>query len=194
MQNNAQSVETQDQRIHERIQVRLAGKLFVPAEEVTLDCIVTDLSAGGAGLYCSEPPPLDSFIVLYIEGFGRFDGVATRFVEGQLGVKFVCRDAKRKRLEECLAAFINEGMLGVTRLRRYSRASGKHHIDFFTMSDGRKIPCEVQDVSLQGVFLQTLSRPAIGEIVYVGRTRAWVARHGDGGIGVQFQEPAASAL
>src|SRR6185312_4309159 len=85
-----------ERRTYERIATALQGKFFIPAEELTLDCEIVNLSAGGAGVRCEEPPPLQTFVVLYIEGFGRFECVATRFAEGQLGLHFVCKEAKRQ--------------------------------------------------------------------------------------------------
>ena len=187
MGSNAQVVA--DQRSSERVQVKLAGKLFVPAEEITLDCTIVNLSVGGAGIYCPEPPPLDCFVVLYIDGFGRFEGVTTRYVEGELGLKFVCKDAKRQRLEQDLAAYVADGMTGITRLRRHRRDAAPIQIDYFTMSDGGEAAtCKVMDISLQGALLKTSARPAIGEIIQLGQTRAWVVRHHQEGIGVQFQQ------
>jgi hypothetical protein len=183
-----------EQRADERVNVRLEGKLFVPAEETTLDCLILDLSAGGAGIYCAEPPPLDTFVVLYINGFGRFDGVATRYVKGELGLRFVCKDAKRKRLEQDLAAYVQEGMLGVTRSRRLQRRTPRAPIDHFTRSNGDVVPCELLDISLQGVSLRTKLHPPIGEVVELGQTKGWVIRHFDDCIGVQFlQRPVAGA-
>lgn len=188
MAANAQPARSDDQRENERVTVTLAGKLFVPAEEVTLDCMVVNLSVGGAGIYCPEPPPLDAFIVLYVAGFGRFEGVTTRFVKGELGLKFLCKEAKRKRLEQDLANFVNGGMLGVTRLRRYPRAAAANQISYFTGRDGKSVACELLDVSLQGALLKTTARPAIGEVVQLGQTRGWVVRHHDDGVGIQFQQ------
>ncbi|HKQ11065.1 MAG TPA: PilZ domain-containing protein [Rhizomicrobium sp.] len=178
-----------DQRRSERFQVRLAGKLFVPAEEITLDCTIINLSVGGAGIYCPEPPPLDCFVVLYIDSFGRFEGATTRYVEGELGLRFVCKEAKRQRLEQDLAAFVADGMTGVTRLRRHRRTAAQVQIDHFTTSNGFKTVCKLMDISLQGAMLKTMARPAIGEPIQLGQTRAWVVRHHDEGIGVQFQQP-----
>ena len=189
MKNNAQLARLQDQRSSERVAVRLDGKLFVPAEESTLDCNIVNLSLGGAGIYCDEPPPLDAFVVLYIDGFGRFEGVTTRYVQGELGLKFVCKDAKRKRLELDLAAFVQDGMTGMTRLRRHRRTAAAPHIDSFKCADGSAVACQLQDISLQGAMLRTKVRPLVGEIIHLGGTRAWVARHHEDGIGVQFQEP-----
>jgi hypothetical protein len=184
----AQPARSYDQRENERIVVTLPGKLFVPAEEATLDCTVVNLSVGGAGIHCPEPPPLDAFVVLYVDGFGRFEGVTTRFVKGELGLKFICKDAKRKRLEQKLTDFVKEGMKYVTRLRRYSRAATSSEISHFTYADGEPMPCEVQDISIQGALLKTTARPAIGELVQLGQTHGWVVRHHENGIGVQFQQ------
>jgi hypothetical protein len=188
MASNAQLAQSTDQRSNERVQVRLAGKLFVPAEEITLDCTIINLSVGGAGIHCPEPPPLDCFVVLYIDSFGRFEGVTTRYVEGELGLRFVCKDAKRQRLEQDLAAFVADGMTGVTRLRRHRRDAAPIQIDYFTTGDGFETVCKLMDISLQGALLKTKARPAIGEVIQLGQTRAWVVRHHDEGIGVQFQQ------
>jgi hypothetical protein len=188
MGENVQTVRSFDQRSSERVPVRLSGKLFVPAEECTLDCTILNLSLGGAGVHCPEPPPLDAFVVLYVDGFGRFDGVTTRYVNGELGLKFVCKDAKRKRLEQDLEAYIKDGMSGVTRLRRHRRTASNHQIDSFTCSDGSEMACKLMDISFQGAMLKTAARPAIGEVIHLGRTRAWVVRHHEQGIGVQFQQ------
>jgi PilZ domain len=190
MKSNSQRAPSRDQRSSERVEVRLAGKLFVPAEEITLDCTIVNLSVGGAGIYCPEPPPLDAFVVLYIDGFGRFDGVTTRYVKGELGLKFICKDAKRKRLEQDLTTFVKEGMVGVTRLRRHRRTAVATRIDSFTCSDGSEIACQLMDISFQGAMLKTPARPAIGTVIQLGQTRGWVVRHHEQGIGVQFQQQA----
>jgi hypothetical protein len=183
-----------EQRADERINVRLEGKLFVPAEETTFDCLIVDLSAGGAGIYCDEPPPLNTFVVLYINGFGRFEGVTTRYVKGELGLRFVCKEAKRRRLEQDLDNYVKDGMLGVTRLRRFQRSAARAPIDHFTRTNGSVVPCELVDISLQGVSLRTKVHPPIGEIIELGLTKGWVMRHFDDCIGVQFlQRPAPNA-
>jgi hypothetical protein len=189
MKNNTQLAGSRDQRSSERFAVRLAGKLFVPAEESTLDCTIINLSLGGAGVHCSEPPPLDAFVVLYIDGFGRFEGVTTRYVQGELGLKFVCKDAKRQRLAQDLAAFVKEGMIGVTRVRRHRRSVVAPRLESYTGADGKVVACQVVDISLQGAMLKTKGRPSVGDVIQLGQTRAWVVRHHEECVGVQFQEP-----
>ena len=186
MKSSAQPARSLDQRSNERIEVRLAGKLFVPAEDSTMDCVIVNLSVGGAGIFCPEPPPLDAFVVLYVDGFGRFDGVTTRYVKGELGLRFVCKESRSKRLEEDLAVFVKKGMMGVTRLRRHQRKAADTQIDFFTLADGSPVACQVADISFQGARLTTEFKPAIGTMIKLGQTNAWVVRHDPNGVGVQF--------
>jgi len=176
-----------ERRSSERVAAELEGKLFVPAEERTLDCIIINLSVGGAGIKCKEPPPLDAFVVLYVDGFGRFDAVTARYTEGELGLKFVCKEAKRKRLEQDLEVFVREGMSGLTHLHRDRRIATR--ITSFTCADGSRASCSIADISLQSATLKTLARPAIGEAILLGNTQACVESHHEQGIDVQFLEP-----
>jgi hypothetical protein len=189
MTSNAQLARSSDQRGSERISVQLAGKLFVPAEDNTLDCTIINLSTGGAGIHCFEPPPLDTFVVLYIDGFGRFDGVATRFVQGELGLRFVCKDTRIKRLEQDLEAYVKDGLIGVTRPRQHRRIGAGRQIEYFTTGNGSEFACRPADISFQGALLKTDARPAVGEIIQLGRTSACVVRHESDGIGVRFLRP-----
>ena len=184
---------SKDRRGSERVSAQLEGRLYVPAEERELECMVVNLSVSGAGIHCEEPPPLDAFVVLYVDGFGRFDGVTTRYCEGELGLKFVCKDAKRKRLEQDLEVFVREGMSGVTHLHRDRRAAAGVRIDSFICSDGSRASCTLLDISLQSATLKTLARPPIGDVILLGQTKAWVMRHHQQGIDVQFHEPNESA-
>lgn len=186
MTSTAQNAIAPEQRADERVNARLEGKLFVPSEERSFDCTIVDLSAGGAGIYCTEPPPLNSAVVLYVNGFGRFDGVANRYVNGELGLRFACKEARRKRLEQDLDGYMQEGILGITRLRRSQRSTPRAPIEQFTRANGEVAACELIDISLQGVSLRTRVHPPIGEVIELGLTRGWVIRHFDDCIGVQF--------
>lgn len=181
----AATVASADQRQHERAITALPGRLFVPAEDITIACSIVNLSAGGAGVECDEPPPLNAFVVLYIDGFGRFDCVASRFVKGELGLRFVCKEDKRQRLMGNLAAYVHSGIAGETRLRAHARLRTDVEKKL-TRADGTTAPCQVVDFSIQGMSLRTAARPAIGEMISMGLTRGRVVRRFDGGIAVQF--------
>jgi len=192
MNMKAPAALVNDQRADDRSVVRLTGKVFLPDSETSLDCFITNLSAGGAGLWCEAALPVEVPLILYIDGFGRFDGVATRTENGEAGVKFSCRETRRRRLEDDLVAFVHDGMKQVTRLRRSERAVTSVPIGHFRRESGEAIPCEVHDISLRGASLKTRQRPAVGEVVHLGQTRGWVVRHSADGIGVQFLESPAT--
>ena len=82
--------QSPDQREHDRVVTSLSGQLFVPAEDIYIDCEILNLSLGGAGIRCDEPPPLHTFVMLKIDGFGQYESVATRYIEGELGLRFIC--------------------------------------------------------------------------------------------------------
>ena len=113
----------------------------------------------------------------------------TRKSEGELGLKFGCSEAKRKRRDQDLEVFVREGMSGVTHLHRDRRAGSGARIDSFICPDGSKASCSLVDISLQSATLKTLARPAIGESILLGHAKAWVVRHHQQGIDVQFNEP-----
>ena len=150
MQPNIKPIlnEPVDQRIHERIGTILAGKLFVPAEELTVDCWVMNLSAGGARAYCVQPLPPESSVTFYVDGFGRFDCVVTRCIEGELGLRFVCKEAKRQRLLQDIASFVKSGATSLTRLRRHMRKPSNSFV-YFQRPNGESVRCDVLDISLQ---------------------------------------------
>jgi hypothetical protein len=177
-----QSIE---QRKFDRTATVLNGKMFVPAEDRTVECGVVDISAGGAGITCTEMPPLETFVVLYIDEYGRFEAVVTRVVGDVLGLRFVCSDAKRKRLIAKLAnaVSVDEAHGASLRLHRRIRISP---ISTFTRCSGDRVECEIVDISLTGASLNTATRPPNGEMILIGQMAARVVRQHDQGVGIVF--------
>jgi len=181
----ATAIEIVDKRSFERTATSLTGKMFVPAEERTVDCGIVDISAGGAGITCLEMPPLETYVVLYIDTFGRFEAVVTRVIGGVLGLRFVCSDAKRKRLVDQLTLSVG-GEAADRPVLRKERRVRVSPISFFTRISGDRIGCEVIDISLTGASLKTDTRPPIGEMILIGQMAARVVRQHDQGVGITF--------
>jgi hypothetical protein len=175
----------ENRREHERWAVSLDGQLFVPAEESEQPCQIVDLSAGGARVVCEDVPPCATYVILYVNGFGRFPAVTTRYQDGAIGLRFDMTEHKRKKLTTQIKAFLQAGIVGVTNLRRYRRvpvpAEGS-----FLREDGQEIACAIRDFSLQGLFLETHIRPPLGEVITIGHHQGRVVRHEAKGIAVQF--------
>jgi len=174
-----------DRRKTARVRMTLEGKLFLVDQRLEIDCTVVDLSPGGAGVRCKTVPPRRTNVVLYVAGFGRFEGITTEAIKDGTGIRFECTALKKKRIADQLKLFIQEGFTAATSVRKSKRI---HHIAIqsFTRADCDVVECEVIDISLTGSLLKTDVRPPVGEMIRVGRVTGRVVRYHDNGIGVQF--------
>ena len=137
-------------------------------------------------------PDAGSAVVLYVDGFGRFEGHVSRHDGNCFGVAFVCTPSKRERTAEQLTLFLNKTLVDDSVLRRHERSNQKGFAKF-TRADGQIISCEVMDISVGGVSLKTEIKPPIGEFVLIAQIAGKVARHHDHGIGIEFVgQPAAT--
>ena len=152
-------------------------------EETT--CTVLDLSPGGAQIDCSLSLEMGSQAVLYVNGFGRFEGTIVRREDKLSGIRFTSSALKRERTAEQLTLFMNHELVEGTELRRHDRAPTKG-LTRFTRVDGQIVPCEVLDLSMSGISVKTDIKPPIGEFVLIGQMAGRIARHHDEGIGIEF--------
>lgn len=168
-----------------RVRVDISGRLFVPSENREERCRIVDMSPGGALVACEHVPPADAPIVLYIDGFGRFEGVVARPSENSFGVHFQCSALKRERVAEQLTMLVNKGSVDEAVLRRHER-SNTRGLAQFTRANGDNFACEVLDLSLSGLSIKTEARPPIGEIVVIGQMAGKVVRYHESGIAIEF--------
>jgi PilZ domain len=182
-----------ERRRFQRVRVDLKGRIFVPGEGREAGCVVTDMSPGGAQVASEIVPEPQADVVLYIDGFGRFEGTVARVPRGEagepgFGVRFNCTALKRERVAEQLTQYLKNGAIDDTLLRRHDRKPTKG-LARFTRASGEVVNCEVLDLSLGGVSLATDVRPQIGEIVLIGQMAGRVARIHENGIAVEFVTP-----
>ncbi len=174
-----------ERRRFKRVSVDLPGRLFIPSEAREARCTIANLSAGGAAIECENLPEAETQVVLYVDGFGRFEGAVTRKDDGAFGVRFHCTALKRERIAEQLTLFLNKSLIDNAVLRRSERAPTRGFTRF-TRADGQLVRCEVLDLSTTGVSVKTDVRPPVGEYVLIGQMAGRVARHHESGIGVEF--------
>ena len=179
-----------DKRAFMRVPIALAGKVFFPSADTEQDCIVTDISLGGATLQCGFPLEAGTEIVLYLDGFDRFAGTIVRGDAEEAGMRFDCSEAKRERTAERIVRYL-AGLLPLdTKLRRSDRTTGPAPRRF-TRASGDIVEFEVRDISLTGASINCQVRPPLGEIVMVGATAGRVMRHFDEGIALEFVKESA---
>jgi hypothetical protein len=174
-----------ERRRFRRVKIDLPGRLFIPSDAREARCTVADLSPGGAAITCEIIPDDATPVVLYVDGFGRFEGIVARRDGYGFGVSFVCTASKRERTAEQLTLFLNKALVDDSVLRRHERSNQKGFAKF-TRADGTIIHCEVMDISVGGVSLKTDARPPIGEFVLIAQIAGRIARHHGDGIGIEF--------
>lgn len=174
-----------ERRRFRRVRVDLPGRLFTPADGKEAHCQILDLSPGGAAIACEMLPEPGTQVILYVDGFGRFEGQVMRMDDSAFGVHFSCTALKRERTAEQLTLFLNKDMVDETVMRRHERTNQKGFAKF-TRADGQIVHCEVMDISASGVSLKTDMRPPIGEFILIAQIAGRVARHHEQGIGIEF--------
>jgi hypothetical protein len=177
-----------DRRRYRRVDVDLKGRIFIPEDQRETTCKVFDLSPGGARVACDFDLPAATTVILYVDDFGRFEGSIVRLTGGDFGVQFNCSALKRERIAEQLTVFLNKDLVDEAALRRHDRKPTRGMAKF-TRASGEIVSCEVLDLSLSGVSLQTNARPPIGEIVLIGQMAGRIARHHESGVAIEFVTP-----
>jgi hypothetical protein len=173
-----------EKRDYPRVPTSIPATISIFADHTTNDCLVTDLSASGAGIEYHHPsPPAERICRLEISWFGGFDGITTRDGGTCFGVRFLFGEAERLDLLGKLTKFVEIGLSPGTdddvvetirpRLL-FKTASGQRHL------------CEVVNISLRGVFIRADVRPPLGELVKIGSMYGRVDSHHGEGLGIVF--------
>lgn len=184
--NQRESDEDMTQRrSFKRVRVDLSGRLFVPTQSRETPCAVANISVGGAAIECETPFERGTHVVLYVDGFGRFEGKVVRHHGSTLGIRFDSTPLKRERIAEQLNRFEDKAPMENSVLRRHERqpTTGSTH---YTRSDGQRVPCRVLDLSPSGVNVNTGIHPPLGEYVLIGQMAGRVVRHHEDGVGIEF--------
>jgi hypothetical protein len=168
-----------------RVEVNLPGRLFIPIDGREARCKIVDMSAAGARIASDLVPETGTQVVLYIDGFGRFECDAAHIEPGHFGVNFRCSALKQQRVGEQLAVLAANGAVEATALRRHDRTATKG-LAKFTCANGDVVACEVLDLSLSGLSLKTEGRPLLGDIVSIGQMSGRVVRYHETGIAIEF--------
>ena len=180
-----------DRRRYRRVDLNIAGKLFLPDAQSETPCHIFDLSPGGARIGAETPLTAGITVILYVGDFGRFEGTVVRLWGGDFGVQFTCSTLKRERIAERLTVYLNRDRIDEDILSqpapRLLRSLAR-----YTRGNGQVVECEVTDLSLRGVLLLSDDRPPIGERVIIGQMAGRVAQHLDRGIAIEFISPLAA--
>jgi hypothetical protein len=176
-----------EQRGQKRVPLILSAQISVRRDSLVQPCIVSDISASGAGLLYELIAPRQEMVgLLEITGIGRFHGVTVHAAGRVGGFSFLHGEAERNNLLHKLVTLIERGVTGETAERRKSVREPATAQLILTLPSGATELCQVLDLSLDGVYLSTKSRPPVGHLLRVGALYARVMCHRDDGIGMKF--------
>ncbi len=71
--------------------------------------------------------------------------------------------------------------------RRYRRIQGNIGGTTMVTADGEKLSCQIFNISCGGALVSVDERPAVGEVVVIGKTVSKILRHIEQGVAVEFQ-------
>ena len=86
------ALHQQERRECPRETVGEDAELFIPIEDMTIPCVVANLSAGGAKIECDVVPPNGTNVVLNFQG-RSFTAVLVWNGEDEFGLRFTDRNA-----------------------------------------------------------------------------------------------------
>jgi hypothetical protein len=176
-----------ERRMHARIDMPLKAR-FLGDNGEERPCLVTNISAGGALLRSSAPPREGENIVLYIDQVGRFEGRVIRSAGAEFAIDYRGRRSKSKRTADALTVMLHNRAVGADR-----RAAPRVRTDaraVVRLENGDMQPCSILDISLTGASIEIEPKPALGEVITLGKMSAKVVRRHEKGVGVVFSGPA----
>lgn len=175
-----------EKRKEGRSPLTLGGQLFFPERNQEDSCQIIDFSPSGACLKSAALAPIGTRVVLYVDGFGRYEGSVVWRNRTMFGVQFRCSPSRRSRTAEQLAVFLANGgkqSIGLRRTLRFHEPPDLHQI---VTSRGERMPCELIDIALGGAALKSSYRAEIGELIRFGECTGRVMRHCTDGFVVEF--------
>jgi hypothetical protein len=172
-------IDPHNRRKYRRVVVEIPGKVFVPSRGKEGDCTIKNVSPAGAEIASPLDGLLDTDIILYAAGLGRFVGHVVWAHSGRHGVKFNSTELKQARLASRLDDHVE---------RRQQPRTKESRIAQFTREDGTIAACTIRDFSTGGVLVQSTVRPRIGEFILMGGMVGCVVRIDAAGIGIEFVE------
>jgi hypothetical protein len=149
-------------------------------------CQTIDMSPGGVALFAPVKAAIGARIVAYLDDVGRVEGTASRHLDTGFALALNVTPSKREKLADQLTWLANRHTLGLAEDRRHERITPRNPRSTLILPDGREHLIRLVDVSLSGAAVKADIQPPLGTIITLGRTKARIVRHFDGGIATEF--------
>ncbi len=166
-------------------EVNLLGR-FMLGSGHEYPCQITSISPLKAKIIAPRAGDIDDHIVLYIDYLGRFEGAVSAIFEGGFELTLHAQLHKREKLAKQITLLVDENSDGMREGRRHERLRPDESASKLVLEDGRTFDVDVLDISLSGAAVRTDVRPAIGELVTVGKMHGRVVRHAGFGFAIEL--------
>jgi hypothetical protein len=183
--DRSRSLQATDRRRHQRVSVNILGR-FMLEDRREYPCQVIDMSPGGMALISPVSGQVGERVVAYIDHLSRVEGRIARVFDGGFAIELRNTVRKRDKIANVLTWLANRDELNLPEDRRHDRFVPKNPITRIVLPDGTEHVCRIIDVSLSGAAIATDVRPEKGDSIDLGKMRARVVRHIEGGIAVEF--------
>ncbi|MCC2110828.1 MAG: PilZ domain-containing protein [Hyphomicrobiales bacterium] len=169
----------------QHVKINVLGRFMLP-DRREYPCQVLNMSPGGLSMLTPVSGQVGDRVIAYLDHIGRVEGKIVRTIEGGFAMTLNATPHKRDKLASQLTWLANRHELNLAEDRRHDRVVPRNPFSQITLDDGRQYKCKIIDMSLSGAAVALDVRPAIGSPVTLGRMRARVVRHFDGGIAIEF--------
>lgn len=156
------------------------------ADRREFPCQVIEMSPGDSVVIAPTAGRLGERVIAYLDTIGRIEGPIREVIDGGFVMDFASTARKRDKISAQLTWLANKDILNLPEDRRFERVVPDNRHSLLVLEDGRRYHCKIIDISLSGAAIEMDVKPALGSRVTLGRMRARVARHFQGGVGVEF--------
>ena len=174
-----------DKRMCARVNTEIRCKFSCQSEAGDQDCVLTNISLGGAFLACARVQPVGTHIVLCADGFGKIAGVVARTSSGGMGISFDGATNAREKMAEKILRYLGASSEGAHEAWRQDLLEAPQPRQF-TRPTGEQVNFSLLDLSLTGALLVTKVQPPVGELLAIGNSYGRVVRHVPQGVSVEF--------
>lgn len=156
------------------------------ADRREFPCQVIEMSPGDSVVIAPMAGKVGERVIAYLDTIGRIEGPIREAIDGGFVMDYASTPRKRDKISAQLTWLANKDILNLPEDRRFERVVPDNRHSLLVLEDGRRYNCKIIDISLSGAAVEMDVKPALGSPVSLGRMRARVARHFEGGVGVEF--------
>jgi hypothetical protein len=156
------------------------------ADRREFPCQVVNVSPGGMALIAPVSGTPGERIIAYVDHLGRLEGHIARLFQNGFAMTIAATARKREKLAAQLTWLAKCQTLGLPEDRRHGRIVPRNPIGRLALPNGITMTCRIIDLSQQGAGIASDQRPAIGDLVTLGKVQGRVVRHLEDGFAIEF--------